>query len=57
MFTFQFLGVWYVIQKTSTASKCISYNYTRGEEPGEYVITQDSDVPVLGEWELILSFT
>lgn len=44
----KFLGVWYVIQKTSTASKCISYNYTRGEEPGEYVITQDSDVPVLG---------
>ncbi|XP_033212924.1 apolipoprotein D-like isoform X1 [Belonocnema kinseyi] len=44
----RFLGVWYVIQKTSTASKCITYNYTRGEEPGEYVITQDSDVPVLG---------
>ncbi|XP_043250146.1 apolipoprotein D-like [Colletes gigas] len=44
----KFLGVWYVIQKTSTASKCITYNYTRGEEPGEYVITQDSDHPVLG---------
>nr|XP_003703611.1 PREDICTED: apolipoprotein D-like isoform X1 [Megachile rotundata] len=44
----RFLGVWYVIQKTSTASKCITYNYTRGEEPGEYVITQDSDHPMLG---------
>ncbi|XP_015593139.1 apolipoprotein D isoform X2 [Cephus cinctus] len=44
----KFLGVWYVIQKTSTASKCITYNYTRGEEPGEYVITQDSDHPVIG---------
>ncbi|CAD1476409.1 unnamed protein product, partial [Heterotrigona itama] len=41
------VSVWYVIQKTSTASKCITYNYTRGEEPGEYVITQDSDHPVL----------
>ncbi|KZC13376.1 PREDICTED: apolipoprotein D-like [Dufourea novaeangliae] len=44
----RFLGVWYVIQKTTTASKCITYNYTRGEEPGEYVITQDSDHPILG---------
>ncbi|XP_012278252.1 apolipoprotein D isoform X2 [Orussus abietinus] len=44
----RFLGVWYVIQKTSTASKCITYNYTRGEEPGEYVLVQDSDHPVLG---------
>ncbi|KAI4493147.1 hypothetical protein M0802_009564 [Mischocyttarus mexicanus] len=51
MYGFQmnrFLGIWYVIQKTSTASKCITYNYTRGEEPGEYLITQDSDHPVLG---------
>nr|XP_012141349.1 PREDICTED: uncharacterized protein LOC100877208 isoform X3 [Megachile rotundata] len=40
--------IWYVIQKTTTASKCITYNYTRGEEPGEYIITQDSDHPVLG---------
>ncbi|XP_017754274.1 PREDICTED: apolipoprotein D-like [Eufriesea mexicana] len=44
----KFLGVWYVIQKTSTASKCITYNYTRGEEPGEYIIAQDSDHPILG---------
>ncbi|XP_032691595.1 apolipoprotein D-like isoform X2 [Odontomachus brunneus] len=44
----RFLGIWYVVQKTSTASKCITYNYTRGEEPGEYFITQDSDHPILG---------
>ncbi|XP_011637689.1 apolipoprotein D-like [Pogonomyrmex barbatus] len=44
----KFLGLWYVIQKTSTGSKCITYNYTRGEEPGEYVITQDSDHLILG---------
>lgn len=44
----RFLGYWYVIQKTSTASKCIGYNYTRGEEPGEYLIIQDSNHPVLG---------
>ena len=49
IFLFQFLGSWYVIQKTSTASKCISYNYTRGEEPGEYFIIQDSNHPVLGK--------
>ncbi|XP_046610640.1 apolipoprotein D-like [Neodiprion virginianus] len=44
----RYLGLWYVIQKTSTASKCITYNYTRGDEPGEYVLTQDSDHPILG---------
>lgn len=44
----KFLGIWYAIQKTTTASKCIIYNYTRGEEPGEYIVTQDSDHPVLG---------
>lgn len=44
----RFLGVWYVIQKTETASKCITYNYTRGEEPGEYTISQHSNHPILG---------
>ncbi|KAG7200009.1 hypothetical protein KM043_014430 [Ampulex compressa] len=44
----RFIGVWYAIQKTRTASKCVTYNYTRGEEPGEYTITQVSDHPVLG---------
>ncbi|KOC65251.1 Apolipoprotein D [Habropoda laboriosa] len=44
----RFLGLWYVIQKTSTASKCITYNYTRDEEPGVYILTQVSDHPILG---------
>ncbi|XP_059618903.1 apolipoprotein D-like isoform X1 [Phlebotomus argentipes] len=44
----QFLGIWYVIQKTSTASTCIIYNVTRGEEPGEYRIEQTSQHFALG---------
>uniref|UniRef100_A0A1B0EX80 Lipocalin/cytosolic fatty-acid binding domain-containing protein n=1 Tax=Phlebotomus papatasi TaxID=29031 RepID=A0A1B0EX80_PHLPP len=43
-----FLGVWYVIQKTSTASTCVVYNITRGEEPGEYQIEQTSQHFALG---------
>lgn len=42
------LGEWYVIQKTSTASSCLLYNFTRGEEPGEYTIEQISQHPILG---------
>uniref|UniRef100_A0A1B0CDV4 Putative apolipoprotein d/lipocalin n=1 Tax=Lutzomyia longipalpis TaxID=7200 RepID=A0A1B0CDV4_LUTLO len=44
----QFLGIWYVVQKTSTASTCIIYNITRGEEPGEYRIEQTSQHFALG---------
>ncbi|GAB0095642.1 Apolipoprotein D [Sergentomyia squamirostris] len=44
----EFLGIWYVIQKTSTASTCIVYNITRGEEPGEYLIEQTSQHFALG---------
>lgn len=36
----KFLGVWYVIQKTGTASTCVIYNITKGEDPGEYAIEQ-----------------
>lgn len=42
------LGVWYVIQKTSTASNCIIYNFTKTEEPGEYAIEQVSQHFALG---------
>ncbi|XP_055599275.1 apolipoprotein D-like [Uranotaenia lowii] len=38
----QFLGVWYVIQKTGTASSCVIYNITKAEEPNEYDIEQVS---------------
>lgn len=44
----QFLGIWYAIQKTSTASSCLIYNVTRGEEPGEYFIEQVSQHFALG---------
>lgn len=44
----KFLGVWYAIQKTSTGSRCLTYNFTLGEEPGEYNLEQVSEHPVLG---------
>lgn len=44
----QFLGIWYAVQKTSTASTCVVYNITRGEEPGEYFIEQTSQHFALG---------
>ncbi|EFA05391.1 apolipoprotein D [Tribolium castaneum] len=42
------LGIWYVVQKTSTASTCITYNFTETEEPGEYLLEQTSQHFVLG---------
>ncbi|XP_019876691.2 apolipoprotein D [Aethina tumida] len=36
------LGIWYVIQKTSTASSCILYNFTRTDEPGVYQVEETS---------------
>lgn len=45
---FQFLGVWYAIQKTSTASSCVIYNITETNEPGEYHIEQVSQHFALG---------
>lgn len=44
----QFLGIWYAVQKTSTASTCLVYNITRGEEPGEYFLEQTSQHFALG---------
>lgn len=42
------LGIWYVIQKTSTASHCITYNFTRSDEPGKYNLEQLSQHFILG---------
>lgn len=42
------MGIWYAVQKTSTASSCLIYNVTRGEEPGEYFIEQVSQHFALG---------
>jgi len=44
----QFLGIWYAIQKTATASSCLIYNITRGDEPGEFKIEQTSQHFALG---------
>ncbi|BET02236.1 Apolipoprotein [Nesidiocoris tenuis] len=44
----KFLGVWYAVQKTSTGSRCLTYNFTTGPEPGEYLLEQVSEHPVLG---------
>jgi len=44
----QFLGPWYVVQKTSTGSRCLTYNFTEAKEPGEFLIEQASEHPVLG---------
>ncbi|XP_046964382.1 apolipoprotein D-like [Vanessa cardui] len=44
----QMLGLWYVIQKTSTASHCITYNFTKTDEPGTYQLEQLSQHFILG---------
>uniref|UniRef100_A0A1B6D487 Apolipoprotein D n=1 Tax=Clastoptera arizonana TaxID=38151 RepID=A0A1B6D487_9HEMI len=44
----QLLGKWYVIQKTSTGSRCLTYNFTASSEPDHYTIEQISEHPVLG---------
>lgn len=36
------LGIWYVMQKTSTASSCIIYNITKTDEPDEYKVEEIS---------------
>ncbi|KAL1500807.1 hypothetical protein ABEB36_006249 [Hypothenemus hampei] len=36
------LGIWYVIEKTSTASSCIVYNITKTDEPDEYQVEEIS---------------
>lgn len=42
------LGVWYVIQKTSTASTCITYNFTKLDEPDNFQLEQTSQHFILG---------
>ncbi|CAH0549531.1 unnamed protein product [Brassicogethes aeneus] len=42
------LGIWYVMEKTSTASSCITYNFTKTDEPGEYRVEQVSQHFLLG---------
>lgn len=47
LFLKQFLGVWYAIQKTSTASECIIYNISQ-VEPGQYLLQQLSQDYLIG---------
>lgn len=42
------LGIWYVIQKTDTASTCVTYNFTKTDEPDEYLLEQNSQHFILG---------
>lgn len=42
------LGVWYVMQKTSTGSSCITYNFTKTDEPYTYELEQVSQHFALG---------
>lgn len=47
LFFEKFLGVWYAVQKTATASECIIYNFTQ-EEPGQYKLQQLSQDYLIG---------
>ncbi|XP_017781329.1 PREDICTED: apolipoprotein D-like [Nicrophorus vespilloides] len=42
------LGLWHVIQKTSTGSSCITYNFTKTTEPHVYELEQVSQHFALG---------
>ncbi|XP_025837316.1 apolipoprotein D isoform X2 [Agrilus planipennis] len=42
------LGIWYAVQKTSTASSCVIYNFTRTNEPYEYDLEQYSQHFAIG---------
>ncbi|XP_054280806.1 apolipoprotein D-like [Macrosteles quadrilineatus] len=44
----KFLGKWYVIQKTSTSSRCLTYNFTATSASNEYDLEQVSEHPILG---------
>lgn len=53
----RFLGKWYVIQKTSTGSKCLTDTYAKTNETGKYVIQQVSEHLILGLTSLNHEYT
>ncbi|XP_069678986.1 apolipoprotein D-like [Periplaneta americana] len=53
----KFLGKWYVIQKTSTGSKCLTNTYAKTNETGRYTITQVSEHLILGLTSLNHEYT
>lgn len=44
---FQLLGKWYAIQKTSTSSRCLEYNFEKNEEPNTYKLDQMSEHSII----------
>lgn len=46
-FILQFLGKWYAIQKTSTSSRCLEYNFEKKDEPHTYKIDQISEHSII----------
>ncbi|XKL64706.1 hypothetical protein PGB90_004792 [Kerria lacca] len=44
----KFVGKWYAIQKTSTASRCMVYNFQKTEYRLRYKVQQLSENPVIG---------
>ncbi|XP_023716673.1 apolipoprotein D [Cryptotermes secundus] len=53
----KFLGKWYVVQKTSTGSKCLTETYVKSNETGKYVIRQVSEHLILGLTSLNHEYT
>ncbi|PSN46512.1 hypothetical protein C0J52_09036 [Blattella germanica] len=53
----RFLGKWYVIQKTSTGSKCLTNIYEKTNETGKYIIRQASEHLLLGLTSLNHEYT
>jgi apolipoprotein D and lipocalin family protein len=43
-----FLGKWYAIQKTSTSSRCLEYNFEKTDEPNSYKLDQVSENSIIG---------
>lgn len=53
----RFLGRWYVVQKTSTGSKCLTNYYSSTNETGKYSIKQVSEHLILGLTSLNHEYT
>lgn len=46
-FVLQLLGKWYAIQKTSTSSRCLEYNFEKTDEPNSYKLDQMSENSII----------
>lgn len=43
----QLLGKWYAIQKTSTSSRCLEYNFEKTGEPNSFKLDQMSENSII----------